>query len=291
MLISRILTGLVLAILAGLAIFLLPPLYFSLFVALIVLLAGWEWTSLVGIEALWRKIAFIFALIIPMLFIQFWTVVLEVLSILLEWPNIKEYSGILEWFVIGPVIFWILTMFLIKKAPNELMALELKPKLRAFIGWFVLLAGWMFLSKLKAYYGSEMVFYFILLICLADIAAFFVGKKFGKDKLAELISPGKTVQGMYGALLAGAACSVVLSIIYGFPLIMAVNFLFLSVLTVHVSIFGDLFFSLVKRKKGVKDSGSILPGHGGVLDRIDSLVAATPFFYAGIILIGRSVFA
>ncbi len=291
MLLPRILTALVLVTLVIAAVFKLPAVYFSLFIAIIVLLAAWEWTALVGIDKLLSKLFFLFTLVIPMLAIQFWTVILELLAQLMEWPGIKEYSGILEWLVIGPVLFWVLIMFLIKQAPEDLLTLDLKSKYKTFIGWFVLLSAWMFLTRLRAFYGTEMMMYFLLLVWLADIAAYFSGKKFGKEKLAEQISPGKTVQGMYGALMAGFIWAVAMGLYYGFPLIIATDFVFLSVLTVLVSIYGDLFFSLVKRQKGVKDSGSMLPGHGGVLDRVDSMIAAAPFYYAGILLIGRSVYS
>ena len=291
MLLQRILTALVLATVAIAAIFLLPTLYFYLFIAIIVLIAAWEWTGLAAIDKTSGKLAFLLFLIVPMLGVTFWTQLLEVLSQLLEWPAIKEYSGALEWLVIGPVLFWVMMMMLIRKVPEALLKMELKKGLVVFIGWFVLFSAWMFLTKLRAYYGSEAAMYFLALIWIADIAAYFTGKKFGKDKLAPEISPGKTIQGMYGAIISAMICAVLLALYYGYPLMMATDFAFLSMLTVLISIYGDLFFSLMKRKSGVKDSGSILPGHGGVLDRIDSVIAAAPFYYAGIILIGMSVFS
>jgi phosphatidate cytidylyltransferase len=136
-----------------------------------------------------------------------------------------------------------------------------------------------------------MTLYFLILIWAADISAYFSGKKYGKTKLAPEISPGKTVEGMYGALVIGVVCAIVLSLINGFGLMVALDFVLLSVLTVLISIYGDLFFSVVKRQRGVKDSGSLLPGHGGVLDRIDSAVAAIPFFYAGIFLEAYGLFS
>jgi phosphatidate cytidylyltransferase len=203
--------------------------------------------------------------------------------------------------VIAPVLFWVLTMVLIRKAGPQLLNIEFKSRLKTFSGWLVLLSAWMFLSKLRAYYGPGMVLYFLILIWAADISAFFAGKKWGKDKLAAEISPGKTVQGMYGALASALICSIGLRVYYGFDafqgeqpelaVLMTIDLAILSILTVLISIYGDLFFSLIKRKKGVKDSGTLLPGHGGILDRVDSIIAAAPFFYAGIILIGRSVFA
>lgn len=291
MLLQRILTAIVLATVAIAAIFILPTLYFYLFVAVIVLIAAWEWSNLSSIDKLSSKVLFLVSLIIPMLGITFWTYILEFLSVVLEWPEIKSYSGILEWLVIGPVIFWVMIMVLIRKAPEELLELNLKKRYMVFIGWFVLFSAWMFLVKLRAFYGPAAVMYFLVLIWVADIAAYFSGKKFGKEKLAPLISPGKTVQGMYGAIISAMVCSIILALYFGYPFMIATDFGLLSILTVLVSIYGDLFFSLAKRKSGVKDSGSILPGHGGVLDRIDSAIAAAPFYYAGVILIGRGVFA
>jgi len=285
MLLQRIITALILVPLVVLAVFQLPSEYFSLLIGLITLLAAWEWTHLIGINSLFKRGLFLFALIFPMLWLHFWTQFLEVMAQVLDWPDIRDYSGALEWLVVPPVLFWILTMILIRNLPISILNLQLKTRYKALIGWLVLLATWMFMTRLRAFYGSELTLYFLILIWAADITAYFAGKKFGKTKLAPEISPGKTVQGMYGALIAGGICAGVLSLIYGFPWMVASDFAMLSVLTVLLSIYGDLFFSVVKRQRGVKDTGSILPGHGGILDRIDSLIAAIPFFYAGIYLI------
>lgn len=182
-------------------------------------------------------------------------------------------------------------MLLIRKSPEDLLSSEMKQRHKIFIGLFVLFAAWMFLTRLRGLFGPASVMYFLVLIWAADIAAYFTGKKWGKEKLSPVISPGKTIEGMYGALASGLAVGIGLSLYYGYPIMIAADFILLSVLTVLISIYGDLFFSLVKRRNNVKDSSNLLPGHGGVLDRIDSVIAAAPFYYAGVILIGRSVFA
>jgi phosphatidate cytidylyltransferase len=307
MLVQRILTAVVLATLVILAIFQLPSIYFSLFLALVTLGGAWEWLSLTGVEKTSTRVVFLFALILPMLGVTYWTLFLELLSESLEWPELKDYSDALEWLVIPPVLFWLLSMILIRHSAPQLLTMQFKPRTQALIGWMVLLAAWMFLGKLRAYYGSFMVLYFLVLIWLADISAYFVGKKWGKDKLAPEISPGKTLQGMYGALASAVVSSVgfyfcgkLVAEDTGAPQdeslwfldeLVSVDIAFLSILTVLLSIYGDLFFSLVKRRKGVKDSGKLLPGHGGILDRVDSIIAAAPFFYAGILLIGRIFYA
>lgn len=315
MLLQRVITAAILVPLVALAVFKLSGDFFALIFGLIILMAAWEWSHLIGINEPKRKYLFLLGLFLPMLWIQFWTQFLEGLQYVIEtaqqdlyqhakkvgWssissfmeylniPDVRLYSGIIEWFAILPVIFWVLVMALIKHSPSGVLKLELTAKQKAWLGWFVLIMAWMFIVRLRVLYGSEMVMYFLVLIWVADISAYFVGKKFGTTKLAPEISPGKTMAGFYGALASAVVCGVLLSLLYGFPLMNASDIVLLSVLTVLISIYGDLFFSVVKRQSGVKESGSILPGHGGILDRIDSQIAAAPFFYAGIYLIYRMI--
>lgn len=291
MLVQRIITASILASLITLAVFQLSTAYFSLILGVIILLAAWEWSGLVGVNTLFKRGLFLIALILPMVGIHFWTQFLELIAESFDWPEVRNYSGALEWLVIAPTIFWIVVMMVIRNTPAGVLKLQLKTFYKLLIGWFILLSAWMFLSRLKAFYGADMTLYFLILIWTADISAYFSGKKYGKTKLAPEISPGKTVEGMYGALLIGVVCAIVLSLINGFGLMVASDFVLLSVLTVLISIYGDLFFSVVKRQRGVKDSGSLLPGHGGILDRIDSAVAAIPFFYAGIFLEAYGLFS
>ncbi|MSR16938.1 MAG: phosphatidate cytidylyltransferase [Methylococcaceae bacterium] len=301
MLKQRIITATLLATLVVLAVFELPSIYFSLLIAVIVLIGANEWLNITKVTNFKMRGVFFVSLIGAMLFIHLWTYLLEAMAPLMDYlaekfkfvmEDIRNQSGLLEWLALPAVFFWVLTMMVIRNSPEGVLQLELSPFKQAFIGWFVLLMSWMFLSRLRAFFGSEMTMYFLLLIWVADIAAFFVGKKWGKTKLSPEISPGKTVEGMYGALGSAIVCGIALSLIDGFeqPMIIA-DFILLSVLTVLISVYGDLFFSVVKRRADVKDSGSLLPGHGGILDRIDSLCAAIPLFYAGIYLESVGLFS
>jgi phosphatidate cytidylyltransferase len=181
-------------------------------------------------------------------------------------------------FVCGTAtLFWLLV------APAWLAAgwrVESKLAL-ALTGWLVLIAAWVALVQIQAR-SPGLLLALMAVVWIADTAAYFTGRAFGRRPLAPAISPGKTWEGVYGALAATAVYALALLALapeadsrVSSPLAVALWVALLLALTA-VSIVGDLFESLLKRQRGVKDSGRVLPGHGGVLDRIDALVAAMP---------------
>lgn len=141
------------------------------------------------------------------------------------------------------------------------------------------------LIYLHEVYGGGMLLYLFSLVWIADIGAYFSGRKFGKHKLAPTISPGKTWEGLVGGLLANLVWIIsVYQLSSGWGLGLP-QFLLISLATSLISVVGDLFESILKREAGVKDSGKLLPGHVGVLDRVDSVIAAAPIFVAGIFIV------
>jgi len=154
-------------------------------------------------------------------------------------------------------------------------------------GPFVLLPAWLALVRLHAQGptldGPQLLTFLLLLVVAADVGAYFAGRAFGKHKLAPRVSPGKTWEGVAGGLAGASLLALAGALWFELPL---PRFVLLCVLVVMISVVGDLAESLFKRHAGVKDSGSILPGHGGILDRIDSLTAAGPCFVLGMDYLG-----
>ena len=266
MLKTRIITALVLLAVLLPILFLLPPVYIGVFFLVALLAAAWEWSRLLAPEA--RRAAWLYALFC-----------LAIILFLLgmqntAWQFALLMSAVLFWFFIAP--------FLLAKGMN-LSLQKLRP-FYAVLGMIVLPATWFALAFLREL-GLVFLLSSMALVWVADIGAYFVGKAFGKHKLAIQISPGKSVEGAIGGLVLCYAYALLCVMYLPFESTLfgawAIRFgwvpMFLMVtLLCAFSIFGDLFESQLKRLAGVKDSSHLLPGHGGVLDRVDALIPTMP---------------
>lgn len=265
---QRIVTALILAPAFIWAIFALPAPYFSYLLLAFVVLGAWEFSRLIKITQPLNR-----ALLT--LFIVGCTLVANNHAQNLDNLYILLYVSVAWW---GLNLFWVLSY------PNHAQTWFGSGIIRVMSGVLLLAPMWVALVSLHSK-GDEYFLLLMLLIWGADSGAYFVGRKFGKRKLAPKVSPGKSVEGALGGI--GFALIVILIFlqIQDIASEQYFGYLLLTVVVVSASVLGDLFESLFKRESGMKDSGQILPGHGGVLDRIDSLTAAAPFFLLGLNLL------
>ena len=255
---QRIKTAVILIIIVGIALFASQtPILFAPLLAIGVTIAAHEWTKLMP---KWRLPA------------RFVVLVLAVTLVSL----IFEVTWVFWW--AASLVIWLMALSWVGKFPTHT---NWYGKQLALMGVVILTASitaMFYLWQLSPWW----LLYVFLLVWCADSGAYFVGRKLGRRKMAPNVSPNKSMEGLAGGLVTGLLVVIAISVfklqLTGVALI---AFVALSALTILVSVLGDLFESMLKRRAGVKDSGTFLPGHGGILDRIDSLLSATPIFALG----------
>jgi len=271
MLLQRTLTAVLLAPLVILVILLLPTWVFAPVVALACLAGLWEWTRLSGLRdrpvrgALLGVVLAVFALL-------WW------LRASLLWPVV----------LVAGVAWWVLACLWLRHFAFAAAPTAENRNLKLGAGALVIVPAFVGLLTIHASepYGHWWALLTLLIVWAADIGAYFSGRFLGKRKLAPNISPGKTWAGVYGAFVAGALVTVLGGWLLGATGWRLLGLALLAVFTVAASVVGDLIESLMKRHAQVKDSGRMFPGHGGLLDRMDSVFAAVPVFALGKLLLG-----
>ncbi|WP_375055470.1 phosphatidate cytidylyltransferase [Zobellella sp. DQSA1] len=279
----RIITALCLVPLVLAAIFLLPLPFFALFATGVFLLAGREWGRFIDTQkanVVMVSLALVLIGLMAMVPIeQIWAAGLH---------------GGIALVLYGGAAWWLVSLALVLAYPRSAAFWRDHLWLKALFALFSLIPFFWALLVLRSYqyeqnpyFGAWLLLFVMSLVWAADTGAYFVGKAFGRHKLCPRVSPGKTIEGMLGGVAAASVLALVVTRAMALPLAESLVLLLASVVAVFASVLGDLVESMFKREAGMKDSGQILPGHGGIMDRIDSLTAALPVFIVIVHLLGR----
>ncbi|AWK81157.1 TPA: phosphatidate cytidylyltransferase [Photobacterium damselae] len=274
MLKQRIITALILAPLVIAGIFFLPFSAFMIAIAAISLIGFWEWTQFV--EAKSR----IQAMIIPVVALG-----LSMLALPINYQSMATLSASHHGMLLIGGIWWLIASILALTYPASTSLWSKTPPLKHLFGLLTLIPFFWSILLLRAVnyevdstHGAKLVLLVCLIVWAADTGAYFSGKRFGKHKMAPAVSPNKTLEGLAGGVILAVFVAWGGAHIMSIPFHSVASLLTIAVITVISSVLGDLVESMFKRVSGIKDSGNILPGHGGILDRIDSLTAAFPIF-------------
>jgi phosphatidate cytidylyltransferase len=261
---KRVVTAIVLAAALLWVLLGLPPLATVAVLTVLVLVGAWEWSAFLKLPSALLRAAYVGLVTVLLAAVWYFAATVEGRNLVLS----------------AAVLWWIGALGWIVFAPHCVAAWS-----AGLAGLFALVPAWLALVRLRLDppRGAEWVLFALLLVWVADIGAFFFGRRYGRLRLAPEVSPGKTWEGVLG----GAAVSAIVAIAGSvwFQVSMYV-FLPLCLAVVAFSIVGDLTESLLKRFAGVKDSGTLFPGHGGVMDRIDSVTGAAPVLFLGLTLLG-----
>lgn len=260
---KRVITAVILVVVLLLALFALPSPAAEGFFAIVLAVGAWEWAGFWRANGAWQRLLFVVALV---------GLAIAATGLIAPGPGRASILGL-------GLLYWLGALALMMSG-RELAR-----------GWLIGLAGaigllvaWYSLELLLAAEAGALLFVWCAgLVAAADIGAYFTGKQLGRRKLAPTISPGKTIEGLAGGVVCAALAGALGAAYFSLPIL---AFAIAGAVIAGVSVVGDLWVSRFKRAAGLKDSGSILPGHGGVMDRIDSLIAALPLFVVALSLVG-----
>ncbi len=293
MLMQRVITALLLLPLVLGIVFLMPLNTFALSIAGVLMIGGWEWAGFASRDAapaerlgyacsVGLTLGVVYMLSPPL---TFWPS--------LSWPVLElSFSNLPLALIALACLFWLLSPLLLWFYPQRAGWWRQSELLRWALGLILLAGLFCALVSLRRIAllndpvkGALVIFFVLLLVWAADIGAYAAGRLFGRHKLAPAVSPGKTWEGFFGGLLLALVVGHFAAQWMGLQARSEWGLRLLALATVIASVVGDLIESLCKREAGIKDSGRLLPGHGGLLDRIDSLVAAAPVFALGALLL------
>lgn len=259
MLKNRFLTTLVLIPIVLLAVGFLPMPWFSVLVGMVIAWAAWEWAVLAGIISHYGR-----GLYVLLIAAALWA----------------AYYLSVFWILVASLVVWIWIVAAILCYAFGFAPLGFQYSIIKIVsGFFTLIPCWLAITALREDIGGPrwLLFGFVV-VWTVDTGAYIAGRWWGKHTLITRVSPKKTWEGLWGGIISALLMAAVVGLIFRLPFDRIFLFCLLTLITVVFAIVGDLFESMLKRQAGVKDSGQFLPGHGGILDRIDSVVAALPVF-------------
>lgn len=269
MLMYRFITALVLIPIILFILFYSSPIVFLVLSGLVFLAAAWEWSSLMGLKLTASKILYLLFMLWCMGAVLYFNIPVRLI-----------YTLSIGWWVVAFIFILCYPTFSGWWGRGLLV--------RGLMGLLVLIPCWTSLNVLRSQTnGINAILFLFVLIWGADTYAYLIGRRWGRHKLCPLVSPGKSWEGLAAALLGTVGVVLVVLWALGIPRDIWWAVVLMAVVTVCFSIIGDLFESMLKRQVGLKDSGRLLPGHGGLLDRIDSLTAAAPVFTVGGLMLAK----
>ena len=262
---KRLLTATILVALVFLGILYLPADIFIVVATGLMLFAAWEWSILIECRSRWGQVLYVLFIALVML---------------------GSYYVSVKWILSITFIWWLFAFILTLIYPFAANLWGKGIYIRGIMGVLVLVPCWSSLNIIRlSQNGISRLFFVLFLIWAADTGAYFVGKSCGKHKLMPKVSPQKTWEGFVGGVLLTLLVAIIGCKVLNIEIHLWPKILFLSLLVVLFAVVGDLFESMLKRQAGLKNTAEYLPGHGGILDRIDSVAAAMPIFLLGCFLL------